>query len=194
MRRFRKVALLGALSLGLIGLLLIVPHYRARQAVHRYRQSLEVRGEKLRIEDWVPPTPPPGSNAALELMEAAGQMSAINIQLLPTPMQCTGPGRARVVWKQPVLSTKVETNLWPELEAAVELARPRLAAVRAALEKPALHFDVNYKQARDLRLQDLSQIRFTVWTLEGSALCLLHQGSAEEAWANLHALACLVKL
>jgi hypothetical protein len=138
MRRFWKVALLVALLAGFIGLLLIAPHYRARQAVHRYRHSLEAQGEKLRIEDWLPPKPPLASNAAPELIEVARLMSGVNSQLLPAPMRRTGPGRARVVWKQPALATREAANLWPELEAAVEVTRPRLAAVRAALEKPAL--------------------------------------------------------
>ncbi len=194
MRRFWKIALLVALPAAFIGLLLMVPHYRARHAVDRYRRSLEAQGEKLRVGDWVPPIPPLASNAAPELIEVARQMSAINSQLLPAPMRCTGPGRARVVWKQPVLSTREATNLWPELEAAVELARPRLAAVRAALEKPALQFDVNYEQLQGLQLQHLSDLRSAGWTLEGSALCQLHQGNVEEAWANLRAFAVLVKL
>jgi len=49
-----------------------------------------------------------------------------------------------IAWQQEILPTLESTNVWPGLTAASSKQRA-LEAIRAALEKPALVFEVNYR-------------------------------------------------
>jgi hypothetical protein len=183
----------GIAGLGVLGLLTVPPHYRLKRAVAAYRQELRAKGEKLSIEELIPPQLPLESNGVFEFNAAVARLPRVVPACQPSLMECVGSGRARVAWKQVKLPGNKGTNTWPEIEATIDAGRDALEALQAALAKPALQYDSDYRHGfENLSMTHLAPLKGAAQTLAAAVAADLHRGQTEQAWANLRALSALV--
>jgi len=148
-----KIAMGGAVLLGLAAILLVAAHSRAKAALEAYKRQFRMQGEKLTTEELIPPAPTNGPNGAAALMSAASRLPSFDYSNQPALMKTVSPGRARVAWMQPRLASTDSTNVWPGLKADIDMSGAALEELRSALEMPVLHFDLNYRAGFDLTLQ-----------------------------------------
>src|SRR5262245_50368814 len=132
MKLRRKICLgLGVVAM-LLALLLVAMHYRAKAALAAYKRQLREQGEKLTIEELIPPRATNGPNGAAAFIVAASRLPTFNYSNQPALMKAVNPGRARVAWAQPILASMVSTNdVWPGLKVDLERNREALAEVKA---------------------------------------------------------------
>src|SRR6266446_3022766 len=158
MSRRTKVIAVTLLALTLLVSWPVAAHYRARGKVQDYKRQLQARGEKLMIDELVPPPPAYDSNGAAALMAAASQLQWSSLDSnSPPSMKYIGPGRAMVAWQQEILPTADSTDIWPGLRKTLAEEEQELAAIRAALERPVVAFDLNYAHGFSLLLPHLAQ-------------------------------------
>jgi hypothetical protein len=191
-KRLWQFLILIGLMLAFTTLMMVGTHIRARRTVESFTAQLAARGEKLRIDDLAP-SPLPASNAVWEFTGAASRLAVTDPNLEPVLMHCVKPGRALVAWKHAVLSREDTSNAWPRLEPAWSNAAVSPAALRAALEKPLLVWDLDYAKALDLQFPQLGPVRRCGRTLAMSAVWELHRGNAEAAWADLETMSTLLQ-
>jgi hypothetical protein len=188
-----------ALGLGvLIGILLIFAwrlYYHDRWAVERYKQHLLAAGEKLKIEEILPPLPMPQSNGAPIFSHAVG-IWASNPGLLesntPLAMHLIIPGKAMVGWQQPGVGEQ-GTNAWSQAEASLAQESATLDQVREAAARGVLDFQLDYRQGFSLLLPHLAPLRRSVQFLGIAAVCDLHRGDASAAAGEIETILDLVR-
>src|ERR1041385_772811 len=188
MKLRRKITLGLGLAAVLFALFLTVMHFRAKGALAAYKKQLRAQGEKLTIEELIPPKPTNGPNGAPALMEAAAQLGDCGYLLRPEMMKCVSPGRARVAWMQPVLVSSESRNVWSHLRSGVETNQAALAEIRSALELPILHFDVDYRSDPEQWTSHLPALHRTMTWLSVATIHELHEGRSEAARRDLRAL------
>jgi hypothetical protein len=186
-KRFRRNLFL---AIGLIVVLVVgypvFMHFQFRWSLAAYRKELRARGEKLTIRELAPRAPTNGPNGALALWSAATRLAPLNNpSQLPASLTLVAPGRARVEWAQEELSLPDSTNAWPRLSEQIEGARGVFAEVRAALDQPALQFNLDYFQGVSLPLPHLAPLKKTALMLSAAVMLDLHEGRFREAVENL---------
>ena len=76
----RRKIIIGAVVAGAVIVLLPVwTHYRAKAALAAYKRELQAQGEKLTIEELIPPLPTNGLNGAFVFAGAASRLSDSNM-------------------------------------------------------------------------------------------------------------------
>lgn len=191
--RLQRTAVYAVASLGVLALLTVLPHYRLKRAVAAYRQELRAKGEKLSIEELIPPPVPAESNGVIEFNAAIARLPRVNPDSQPSLMRYVGPGRARVAWRQAELPNHRGTNTWPEIETVVDSGRDALAALQAALAKPAFQYDLDYSRGFDsLKMTHLVSLKASANALATALVADLHRNQRESAWASMRALSALV--
>ena len=76
----RRKIIIGAVVAGAVIVLLPVwTHYRAKAALAAYKRELQAQGEKLTIEELIPPLPTNGLNGAFAFAGAASRLSDSNM-------------------------------------------------------------------------------------------------------------------
>ena len=140
------------LGLGLVaGVVVVVAylvHFRARWAVERYERQLVAAGETLTVGPLEPPTVFPENNGAPLFNQAMGALSwgKSLLETNPPPsMRMVAPGNAMVGWAQPDVRFDT-TNTWDEVDEALARYRDALDVVREAAERPAMDFQLDYRQ------------------------------------------------
>src|SRR5215472_2296653 len=80
----------------------IVSHYYAKKDVERYKAQLHAAGEKLTVDELLPPSVPPEKNGAKLLIQAYPYLHPEGaIDTNPPPaMQRVAPGKAMIAWRQ----------------------------------------------------------------------------------------------
>jgi len=193
MKRGWKILIWVLVIGGVVVILPVVTHYRAKGAVERYRKQLQKQGEKLTIAELAPRVSAQGENGGPALVLAAG-MFYPGPTNLPPMMRIISPGHALVAWAEPVLSSEKSTNIWPELEAEMRSRRDALAGIRAALQYPTIQFDLNYSQGWLTLLPHLAPMKKAEQLLSASAILELHEGQSSNAWEDLKSCVAEVRL
>jgi hypothetical protein len=181
-----------ALGLGILLTALLILnwscHYRS---VARYQQQLLRAGEKLKLEELLPPPTPPDQNGAPLFRETIANWGPGYTNLLdknaPVGMRMIAPGKAIVGWAQPDVRSD-GTNTWNEVEAALAPYRANLELVREAAEYPIFDFHLDYRQGFSLLLPHLAPLKRSEQRLAAAAICDLHHGDTAAATTNIQAM------
>lgn len=178
---------------GVVVLLPVVTHYRAKAAVARYRKQLQKQGEKLTIAQLTPRVSAEGENGGPALVRAAAMYGRWTTNS-PPMMRIVAPGRVLVAWAEAVLPSEKSTNIWPGLEAEIRACHDALAGVRAALQYPVIQFDPDYSPGWATLLYHLAPMKGAEQLLSASAILELHNGQAADAWEDLRLCVAEVRL
>jgi hypothetical protein len=168
-------------------------------ALARYQKQLLAAGEKLKLEDHVPPPPAPGENGASVLVQTMGawRRGSTNQLLLdrnpPVAMRMVAPGKAMAGWAQPDVRDYDGTNFWNEVKAALAADGEVLDLVRAAATFPTIDFHLNYQQGFSLPLPHLAELKRAEQRLTAAMLCDLRDRDTAAASTNLQAMLGLAK-
>lgn len=169
-------------------------HWQPENAVDAYRKSLLAKGEKLEINEVVPPPVPPESNA-VEVVRTAFSLfapSADDYSNLPPMMFAIAPGKAMVGWMQPEIDTGWMTNSWSNVIAAVEENRPATEMLWQVMNYPAIDFQLDYNKASELLLPHLAPLKRSAQRLTAAAMVDLRNGNSAAAATNICALLAIV--
>ncbi len=188
MRR-RKKLVAALLVLAVIVGWPVAAHYRAKNKVAAYRRQLLAQGEKMSVSELTPLLPAGKDNGADALISAIWQAGFFT-NYTPT-MRPVVPGRALVAWRQSILPTSDSTNVWPGLKEDLERKSAALDAMCAALEKPAIAFNLDYSQGFHVLLPHLPQLKGAAQLLSAATMLELHKGGVTNAVWNLRALTAL---
>ena len=199
----RKIAVAAACCAGLLVLALVGLHFYLRWETARYRASLVRNGEKLNVEELLPPRAS-DENGAPQLRMAASrlpQWGAPNFRVLsespPIAMRLVSAGHAIVGWQQSDLrghSTQSQTNTWDELRTELEPLAPLLTDIQSALKSPAFDFQLNYALGSSLPLPHLNSLRTAMQILNSSTLLYLHDENRQAAMECLAAQVALIRV
>ena len=187
-----KIVISFAVVLALIAIVFEHGNLRARRAVEVYRQELRARGEKLAIEELIPPTPA-GPNGAEAFLNGAARFRDVFTNYPPI-MNLVAPGHALAISRLETLPTAETSDLWPGLLRDVETDEPALSEVRDALTNQVLTFQINYQKGVAGLLPQLAGAKHAMIHLSEATVVALHRGDANRAWENLQATGRLVRL
>ena len=177
----RKIIFGVMVALVVIVLLPVWAHYRAKAALAAYKRQLQAQGEKLTIEELIPPAPTDGPNGALALVGAASRLSKDYNEHSPRAMKYISPGRAVVAWKQEAFPMENGfTNPWPQLRLEVETNRVAMDEIKVALANPVMDFNLDYRQSLKLLLPHLGPTKSATRWFAVATLLELHEGHADE--------------
>src|ERR1043165_1915953 len=190
MTSYRKKLLLGlGLAAGVAALVGWQLCFRT-WPVARYQRLLAAAGEKLRVEDLLPPPVPWESNGAIVFSQTVNYRSwGTNLldKNAPLAMHMVAPGQAQVGWAQPNVLSE-QTNSWSQVEAALAQYEERLDLIREAAERPVFDFRLDYRQVPSLLLPHLAPLKWAVQHLTIATLCDLHDGNVVPATTNLEVM------
>lgn len=187
----RKKVIWAAAILGVLVLVPVITHYRAKAAAEKYRTQLRAQGEKFSIDELVPLPPLDTPNGARAFLDALSRLTSWDAEIQPGVTKMVQPGHARITWQQPTLPTDKSEDIWPALRAHLETNRAALADLRQAIQQPVLHFQVNYHQGFNALLPHLARSKSASQRLLAATVMAMHEGRTEEAFANLQALVAL---
>ena len=191
MTRLKRRILLSVLALaGLAALLIVLHNFRARQALAARKAELVAQGEKLTVEELMPPSSPEARRGANDLMQAAWQLRQGSVvpNNLPKSMWFVSPGKASVGWRQSGIRDDKKTNTWDELAEDVNMNGAALEQIREALKSPRFDMNLNYKMGFNLLLPHLAKLKSLAQWLSAATENDLHAGRLNEAAANLNTL------
>lgn len=186
--------LLGLFLMVIMGAaLLIYTQNSSRRKLEAYEQQLRAQGEKLEVAELVPVAPEGSYAAAQTFMSSVGMMR--NITNMPPAMKMIAPGRALVAWQQEALPdwNNRETNIWPGLMMELEANRDSLSNLEAALNGPALYFNLDYSKGMVLVLPHLATMRQAELLASAATMSALHERDFVRAWKNLRTAVGLVR-
>jgi len=189
-----------------LGILLVVSciaayemHFRWKWAVESYKRQLRAAGEKLTVEELVPPPIPPEQNSADTFRKAFFSWQGSNWDFnafsklnLPLPMQFIGPAKAFARAMQPRIDLRT-TNAWAEADAAVGQRRDTLNLLQQIIDRPAFDFRFDFKQGFLLESRELIGMRDASLLLSGASVCDLHRGDTAAALLKIRAMLALTK-
>jgi hypothetical protein len=171
----------------------VASHFRLKWKLEAYKRHSRDMGEKWSIAEVAPVPPRDDLNGAAALAMALGRINTgLLSSNLPPFMKPIGPGKALVSWKETVLPTQDSTNIWPRAASTVEANEATLEDISAALEQPALCFNLDYSQGFALLLPHLARLKSGAQLLAVAAVMDLHEGRVANAWTNLEVLAALM--
>ena len=173
--------------LGLAALWAIFEHIHGKGVLRAYKAELTAKGEKLKVEDLIPPSAAEADLAAAHLTQAAWQLSQNGPVMAPI-MRFVAPGKAMVGWKQPDIRDGYGTNRWEELATQLQDNRKALAGIREALMGSRLSWNLDYKQGDRTLLPQLAKLKQCAQWLSAAIVNDLHNGDLEEARADLKSL------
>lgn len=185
---------------------LLSSHAHSKNAVDRYKDQLRAAGEKLTIEELLPPRVDPEQNGARLFFEACKYLIyGGTIDSNPPPaMRMVAPGKAMIAWRQPeIISWYVPgaptnrlsvciTNSWQELREELEHDKQALELLRQASERPQFDFELDYHSFGHFNLNYLAKIKQGALVLSPAAISDLNGGDPASAVTNLHTELALV--
>lgn len=195
--KLRKAAMIAGIVLvaGFLTGYLIYLH--ARDDVEEYRKQLRAAGEKLSVDELIPPRIPAEQNGA-ELLRQAAKVANFSETFFysnpPPAMRLVAPGKAMIGWKQPDIRGSEATNSWDEADALCRHFSIALNLLRQAAAHPALNFEIDYQRGfQDLQLPQLDEMRRAAQVMSAASICDLHRGESASAVTNAHALLVLLE-
>jgi hypothetical protein len=142
MKRWLKTVFVLVAIFLLPTLWLLFSHIAAKRAVERYKSQLRAAGEKLTVDDWLPPRVPTEQTGAKLFLEAYPFLhpeGAIDTNAAPA-MKMVTPGKAMIGWQQPYILDEYQkpkvTNTWKDIEADLTRYSRSLELLQRAAELP----------------------------------------------------------
>jgi hypothetical protein len=193
-----KMLIVVGIFLGVFtGIWLMTMHIQPENAVEAYKKSLREHGEKLTINEVLPPPVAPESNG-VNLVESAFNLlsSSDDSSNQPPAMQMIAPGKALIGWQQPDLRESGAygyTNSWANALADAESNRLVIELLQQAASYPAIDFQLDYQRNFGFSLKHLMPMRNSADLLSAAIICDLHGSDASSATTNLYTLLSLVQ-
>src|SRR5215469_3308218 len=197
MNRWLKILLILAAIFLLPTLWLLISHILARHALEHYKAQLRVAGEKLTVDELLPPPIPPEQNGAKLFVRANPylHLEGVLSSNPPAAMRTVLPGKAMTRWQQPYVvsdyGNRLITNTWTDIELALKEAAPGLELLHQAAARPGFNFEVDYHNS-SASLTNLANLKAAVVLLSAAAISDLNRGDTPSAVTNVHALLILV--
>jgi hypothetical protein len=190
-----KALLLAVVVLAALWLTILGSAVRSRNKVEEYKDQLRAAGEKLKIEELIPPRLPPGKNSAEVARNAISRLSSswgILGSNPPPAMRLIEPGRAMAGWQQPEIRSWDATNTWEEVELELAERADALDSLRNLPDHPQFDFEPDYSLGPNIRLPLLAGTKNLVQPLSAAVLFELHRDDPLSATTNLHTMLALV--
>jgi hypothetical protein len=171
-------------------------HLSSKNTVEEYKQRLRAAGEKLEVNELIPPRVPPDQNGADLLIQAANLVNYPGILFYTNPppaMRLVAPGKAMIGWKQPDIRDSEGTNSWDEADAACKQFGVALELLRQSTALPAFDFELDYRQGAKLLLPHLIKMKHSAQFLSAASACDLHRGDFADAVTNVDTMIALVR-
>ena len=170
----------------------VTAHHQPQNAVEDYKKFLRAKGEKLTIEELLPPPTPPESNSLAAVQTAFGMFGSGN-EDIPDAMKMVAPGRAMIGFSRPLACGYDFTNEWEDFSVKVSMNLPAIELLHQVFEKPKLDFQLDYKKGVTLLLPHLAQMKRATQKLAQAAICELHNGDTSAAVTNTRTILALVQ-
>lgn len=193
------------LLLGLGVILLILATWvlslsiHSKNSVDQYKDQLRAAGEKLSIEQLIPPRPDSAKNGESLFNDATRSMNTRAGALesnTPSAVRMVAPGKAIVGWQQPeVMSLQYSgfvTNTWEDIELALQSQASTFDLIRQAAERPQLVFEMDYKLGLQTPLPHLAKAKGVALLFSPAAVDALHRGDSGGAVTNIHTMLALL--
>jgi hypothetical protein len=172
----------------------------SKNAVEHYKDQLRAAGEKLNIDELVPPRADPEKNGVELFNEACRYMNPSGAGVLstnsPSAMRMVAPGKATISWQQSeiisVLGSTLMTNTWADIEQDLEHQKPALDLLQKVAEHPQLDFGLDYKKGPAMLLPHLVKVKQATLLLSPAAVDSLHKGDVAASVTRVHAILGLV--
>jgi len=180
----------------LLAVWLSLSSVHSKNGVERYKDQLRAAGEKLELNDVLPPPVDPDKNGLEFFTRAFNSMSPVMNGMLstnsPSAMRIVAPGKAMIGWQQPEIisdyGSSAYRNTWADLDQQLQLGSGVINFLRQGAERPQLDFQLDYGQGAVLLLPHLNKLKQTALLLSPAALADLHRGDSASAATNLHTL------
>jgi len=191
-RRRRPILILVFMLVGLATLWALFEHVHGKRMLRTYKAGLVSGGEKLTVEELIPPFSADANLAANHLVQAAWQLSQNGpvMPMNPPPaMRFVAPGKAMVGWRQPdIRDGGGRTNRWEDLDEQFRDNQRALAEMRAALDGTRFNWNLNYKQGYSILLPHLAKLKLCAQWLSAATVHHFHQEDLEGAQTDLKSL------
>lgn len=167
-------------------LFLVSERVRGQKSLANYLRQLANQGEKLAIDDLIPPESE-GPNGASDLMNAFERLVPGTVLLEHTPplTRIVPSGRAIVGFAQPDWSEGEQKFDWQQLSADLQTNAAALGEVRRALAAPSFRNEIDFRTGFDVPLPHLSAPRQIAQWLSAAMQDAIRERRADEAAANL---------
>lgn len=176
---------------------LVISHILAKHALERYKAQLRAAGEKLTVDELLPPKIPPEQNGAKLFVQAFPYLNYEGVLNTnpPPAMRTVPPDKAIIGWQQPFLvsdwDNKLITNTWKDLEEDLKKRAPGLELLHQAAARPGFDFGTDYHSS-SLDSTNLIKIKTSALLLSAAAVSDLNRGEMSSAVTNVHSLVVLV--
>ncbi len=174
---------------------LSISSVHSKNDVERYKERLRVAGEKLTVEELVPPRVSPESNGVPIFEEAVSNLvldTTVFGYNPPHPMVMVAPGHAMIRWQQPDILNNDATNSWEFAKLASQSNSVAIALLQRAAELPQLDFELDYKGGLLWQLSHQDGLRRAALVLESAAVEHLHEGDTADAVTNIHTILAII--
>jgi hypothetical protein len=199
--RHKILIALGGLLVALV-LFPVIEHYRGKWALERWKAEMVAKGEKLKIEELIPPPPALADNAFPDVLFASFRLRATNPQhigWMPPSLRFAAPGKliyipAQVHWKGTDYSggKNKDTNVtWEVFADEMAALIDPLNEAKAALKKPGFDANLNYRFGFNLPTMHLMEMKRLGEALCAATLLELHRGNISAASEDLEAMLAL---
>lgn len=201
MKKWWAKVLLGlGVVLLVLWVMLLTSSIHSKSALDQYKDQLRAAGEKLNIDELLPPPVEPEKNGASLFDDASRYMGPYAVGVLgtnePPAMRMVAPGKAMIGWQQSeivaFLTSGFITNSWDDIERELQGEATALDLLRQAAECPQLDFGFDYKQGFITIPPYLIKMKEAALLLSPASVDALHRGDSFEAITNVHTLVSLV--
>lgn len=169
-------------------------HRWAKKKVVAYQQELKAKGERVTITEMAPQPSPKGLRAATDFMRLIEQLRRTPFSADVPTMKSVAPGRCLVSWREDPLPTLTSSNVWPEVESAVQGNREVLRKLCRILVARSPAFSVNYSEGYRAALPHFILLKEAMRWLSSTTMLDLHEGHIEETVEDLLALVCFLEV
>ncbi len=176
---------------------LVVSHIIAKHALEHYKAQLRAAGEKLTIDELLPPQILPEQNGAKLFARAFPYLGSEGVIYSnpPPAMRTIPPDKAIVGWQQPYLVSYWDngliTNTWKDLEDDLKKRAPGLEILHQVAARPGFDFGTDYHSS-SLDSTNLVKIKTSALLLSAAAVSDLNRGETSSAVTNVHSLVVLI--
>ena len=190
-----KLLLVVAVVLVVLLTWLSISSVHSKNDIDRYKERLRAAGEKLTVDELIPPRASPESNGVPIFEEAVSNLvldTTVFGYNPPRPMVMVAPGHAMIRWQQPDILNNDATNSWENVKLAAQSNSVAIALLQRAAERGQFDFGTDYKQGLVLDMSHAAEVRRAALVLEGVAVEHLHEGDTAGAVTNVHTILAII--
>jgi hypothetical protein len=197
MKRWLKTFLVLVAVFLIPTLWLLISHIVAKHALERYKAQLRATGEKLTIDELLPPHIPPDQNGAKLFIQAFSylQHEGILNSNPPPAMRTIPPEKAIIGWQQPWIVSQygnsLITNTWNDIEEQLKKRALGLDLLYQAAARPGFDLGLDYRP-NSISSSNLIKLKDAAVLLSAAAVSDLNRGETPAAVTNIHTLVILV--